>query len=65
MFKNDRLSFFLHLVYRMFPMAISETEMRFFLTNTSYQKLGEENDSDLPGWIQPFSVPAVLNIKVN
>ncbi|ERL83968.1 hypothetical protein D910_08202 [Dendroctonus ponderosae] len=63
MFKSDKLTFFLHLVCRMFPIAVPEVEMRLFLANNSYQKLGEENDSDLPGWIQPFSVPAVLNIK--
>ncbi|CAG9772440.1 unnamed protein product [Ceutorhynchus assimilis] len=61
MFKNDRLSFFFHSVYRMFPNDIPEEEMNIFLDNVPYQETIES--SDLPSWIPPLSIPKILNLK--
>lgn len=64
MFKNDRLSFFVHLVGRMYSNAIVSQEMSLFLDNTVYQRSGATEASDLPAWIPETSIMALYNLKV-
>lgn len=65
MFKNDRLPFFFHSVYRMFPHDIPENEMNVFLDNSSYQGVNDSNIVDLPGWIPTTSVYGIRNLKAS
>lgn len=65
MFKNDRLSFFVHLVGRMYPNTIANQEMSVFLENTIYQSLSATEASDLPAWIPETSIMNLYNLKVS
>lgn len=65
MFKNDRLSFFVHLVGRMYPNAIVSEEMSVFLENTVYQRSSATEASDFPVWIPETSIMALYNLKVS
>ncbi|KAL1506398.1 hypothetical protein ABEB36_005769 [Hypothenemus hampei] len=60
MFKNTRLYFLLHLVYKTLPNAISQNEMSVFL-GTSFSN---DVDSDnIPPWIPSMSISGIRNIK--
>lgn len=65
MFKNDRLSFFVHLVGRMYPNTIASQEMSVFLENTIYQRLSAIEASDLPAWIPETSIMSLYHLKVS
>ncbi|XP_030763708.1 cytoplasmic dynein 2 heavy chain 1 [Sitophilus oryzae] len=62
MFKNDRLAFLMHLIYKMCPIDIPEKEMKIFLNNTLYKSVGDTDSTHIPSWIPPLSSFSFVNL---
>ncbi|XP_050308267.1 LOW QUALITY PROTEIN: cytoplasmic dynein 2 heavy chain 1-like [Anthonomus grandis grandis] len=63
MFKQDRLPFFFHLMYRMYPSQIPRDHMNLFLTNGGYQRVIDEDSNDFPSWVPPGCISSLRGLK--
>lgn len=62
-FKNDRMSFALHLIYKMFPQEIPVNEWNIFMGHSNAKNDAEI--SDLPSWIPKNCILSITQLQIN